>query len=681
MSFPGPEGAAWGLALGLLALAVLAIGEAIRSTLAPRVPLLRTPEPFERLLVDLYVGGGAFFLLAEVPGQFFSPGSVQILLVLGGVATLFLAVRHRRKAGDGGVAIEQWFRLLLRPSRGLVLVAVLGLYVLEVTAASAAATGNTFDSSLLATYTALLLHQHGIPLSFAPVISQGLLYPQGTTVWLGVAQVLFPLEPARTPLLVTPLFLSLSPVGAFVVGARYFGTERAGAAFGLTFALVGSWTRVMTAGSNDFVLAFPLVLILIAWSREWWRLSGISWSNALAFGALLGYSAALNPVGAQWLIPTLLIGGLLGVPAWAGSARRWFSRWFAALTVALVALAPTVYVFVDGISSPNFQTGSAAAPAGSPTGISTPHFIGAIDPYLFRPTDVWLSPLPGLRFELAVLLTLGIGVLLLVPRRAPGGGVLDPFRRFMTAGFVSAVLLIGILWAASARVPGTLAFSAVTNGDELSIWLFTLYTMFATLPLIFLFEWLAHRSGGATASPGPPPPNRSRSARRTRSPIRAVPLIFVALLLIPGVALTATELSPVLGNYYDSFGNVTPADFALLHYATSLPGGSRILVAPGSAAEFLPGYNVKLVILYPLAPGFPWVNSTYRQVAQQLVNGTLNATGLRDLSILLVNYIAVTQANSILFPPFSPAPLLADRAAFLPVFEEGDAYLFQCVGT
>jgi hypothetical protein len=669
----------WGLALGLLALAVLAIGEALRSLLAPRVGLLRTPEPFERLLVDLYLGGGAFFLLAEIPGGLFTPGSVQVLLVLGGVATLFLAVRHRRMASDSGDAVEQWFRLLLRPSRVLVLIAVIGLYALELSAASSAATGNTFDSSLLTTYTALLLQQHGIPLSFAPVSSQGLLYPQGTTVWLGVAQVLFPLEPARTPLLVTPLFLSLSPVGAFVVGARYFGSERAGAAFGLTFALIGSWSRVMTAGSNDFVLAFPLVLVLVAWSREWWRLPGVSWSNALAFGALLGYSAALNPVGAQWLIPTLLIGGMLGVPPWAGSARRWFSRWLVALGVSLVALAPTVYVFAQGFSSPNFQTGSAGAPAGSPTGISTPHFIGAIDPYLFRPTDVWLSPLPGLRFELAVLLTIGIGVLLLVPRQASSGSLLDPFRRLMTAGFVSAVLLIGVLWAASVRVPGTPAFAAVTNGDELSIWLFTLYTMIATLPLVFLVEWLAYRPRSAPTS-SEPSLRRTKSLRRDRSPLRVVPIVLVALLLLPGVALTATELSPVLENYYHSFGNVTPADFALLQDASSLPSGSRVLIAYGSAAEFFPAYNPRLVILYPLAPGFPWVNSTYRQVSQQLVNGTLNATGTRDLSILSVDYIAVTQANSILFPPFSPAPLLADRAAFRPVFEQGDAYLFQLVG-
>jgi hypothetical protein len=676
VSFPGPDGAVWGLALVLLAFAVLAIGEAIRSGLAPRIPLLRAPEPFERLLVDLYLGGGAFFLLAEIPGRFFFPNSVQALLVLGGLVTFLLAVRHRRKVSDGGAAIEQWFRLLLRPSRALVLVAVLGLFVLELATASAAATGNTFDSSLLATYTALLLHEHGVPLSFAPVISQGLLYPQGTTVWLGIAQVLFPLEPARTPLLVTPLFLALSPLGAFVVGARFFGTERAGAAFGLTFALIGSWTRVMTAGSNDFVLAFPLVLLLVAWSREWWRLPGISWSNALAFGALLGYSAALNPVGAQWLLPTLLIGGLLAVPAWSGSVRRWFSRWLAALAAALVALAPTVYVFAEGISSPNFQTGSAAAPAGSPTGISTPHFIGAIDPYLFRPTDVWLSPIPGLRFELAILLTLGIGVLLLVPTRAAGGGRLDPFRRFMAAGLFSAVLLIGVLWAASARVPGTLAFAAITNGDELSIWLFTLYTMIATLPLVFLFEWIARRPAPPPAS-GESPPMPSLRARRNRSPVRVVPLIFIALLLVPGVALTATELSPVLGNYYDSFGNVTPADFALLHYATTLPDGSRVLVAPGSAAEFLPGYNPALVILYPLAPGFPWVNSTYRALVPQLVNGTLNATGMEDLAILAVDYVAVTQANSVLFPAFSPAPFVADPTAFHPVFEQGDAYLFQ----
>ncbi len=676
MSFPGPDGAVWGFALGLLALAIIAIGEVLRSLLAPRVSLLRTPEPFERVVVDLYLGGGVFFLLAELPAHLFYPGTVQAVLVLGGVAAVAVAVQRRRRATDAAVATEQWFRRLLQPGRMAVLLSVVGLFILEISAASSAATGNTFDSSLLTTYTALLLHNHQIPLSFAPVLSQGLLYPQGTTVWLGVAQVIFPLEPARTPLLLTPLFLSLSPLGAFVVGTRFFQSERAGVAFGLLFALVGSWTRVMAAGSNDFVLAFPLVLVLVAWSREWWRAPGISWSNALAFGAMLGYSAALNPVGAQWLIPTLVLGGLFTSPAWGGSARRWFSRWLSSLAVALVALAPTVYVFAEGISSPNFQPGSAGAPPGTPTGISTPHLIGAIDPYLFRPTDVWLSPIPGLRFELALLLTLGAIVLLWIPRRSLGDGFVEAFRRLVAAGLTTSVLLVVVLWAASARVPGTLAFASVTNGDELSIVLFVLYTMIAGVPVVLLFEWLARRPVATSASAPDRRPS-SRAPHRDRSVLRPIPLVLVVAVLLPGVALTATELPGVVDNYYTSFGNVSLADFELLHTMSDLPNGSRVLVAPGSAAEFAPAYDVNLVLLYPLVPGLPWINTTYWQIVHELVNGTLNATGYHDLAILSVDAIAVTQANSNLFPPFSPAPLVADPSEFSVIFHEKDAYLFD----
>ncbi|MGC2360440.1 MAG: hypothetical protein WA691_09100, partial [Thermoplasmata archaeon] len=169
-------------------------------------------------------------------------------------------------------------------------------------------------------------------------------------------------------------------------------------------------------------------------------------------------------------------------------------------------------------------------------------------------------------------------------------------------------------------------------------------------------------------------------ARRRASalPRGTISVLLVLVIVVPGVALTPTELPPVLSTLYHDFGNVSTQDFALLSYAgATLPPGARVLVAPGSAAQFLPGYAPDLVLLYPMVPGWEWLNRSYSVVVSQLTNATLNATGLSALATLDVEYVVVTGANTVLWPAFSAAPLLADPTNFTALWHEGDAYLFE----
>jgi len=144
------------------------------------------------------------------------------------------------------------------------------------------------------------------------------------------------------------------------------------------------------------------------------------------------------------------------------------------------------------------------------------------------------------------------------------------------------------------------------------------------------------------------------------------------------VAFTPTQLPGPLTTLYSDFGNVTEADFALLAYMGShLPAGARLLVAPGSAAEFVPAYDANVVLLYPMVPGWGEANASYALVVRELTNGTLNESGLSALEILRVGFVAVTGASTTLWPPFAPGPFLNNSYAFPELFHEGDAYLFQ----
>jgi hypothetical protein len=669
VTLPGPSGVAWALALLGWAATAAIVGECVRCLAARVVVSWQVLEPVERALLDFYLGGAVLFLVAALPIGAFVPAVVYGLPIAAAALITLLVARHRGRAGTAP-------SLALGPAPLIALAVALALLLFELSVALPIPTGNTYDSSLLTTYVALLLQHHALPLSFQPYASVGLLYPQGATVWLGWAQLDFGLPAARTSLLVTPLFLALAPLGAYVFGRRAVGTDRAGVAAAVMVAAVGSWTRVLVGGSNDFVLAFPLVLLLAGQSFSLWRGRPPTVPDAAAFGLLLGYSAAMNPVGAEWLLPTVLVLGLVASPGLRGSLARWLRRWAVAAVAAFVALIPTLVVLVQGWTSPGLTPGGGAAPAGTPTGLSLAQFVGSIDPYLFRPSDVWLSPIPFLRLELAILLTAGLAVFLLIPTDSALGRFFGALRSFVAVAALVIVAQLGALLAASTGFAPAVRFEEISSGAELSIWLFTLYTLLAAVPLLIFLERVVRdaRPSAANLPSRPHVPGRSIG----RLPRGTIPALLVVVIVVPGVVLTPTQLGPVMTHLYRDFGSVTAGDFALLKNASALlPPGSRVLVAPGSSAEFLPGYAPGIVLLYPMVPGWPWINASYHLVVAELTNATLNGTGLAAMGALDVEYVAVTGNNTVLYPAFSPAPLLAEPSVFRLLFESGDAYLFS----
>ncbi|MCI4353067.1 MAG: hypothetical protein L3K14_06735 [Thermoplasmata archaeon] len=680
MSLPGPSGLTWALELLVFAGAFLPAGELLRRLAGRWVPLFRDLGWVERVLVDLYLGGGGLYVLAAVPLGRFSLPMVGAYLAGALAVLLVLLVRGRG-------ASTRWLLRGFRSGIGLVpgllvAAATAAVFGVEVFVAEGIPTGNSFDTSILTDYVALLLLHHQIPVSLVPIAPQLTSYPQGATVWLAAAQLTFSLPPARTPLLVTPLFLSLSPLAGYVLGRRQLGSPWAGALIGLTFALIGSWTRVMVATSNDFVFSFPLVLWLLARSEVWRGPAPPSWPTAMAYGALLGYSAALNPVGAEWLFPTLVVLGLLaGGWRWR-YLRSAVPRWAGALAAALLFVSPALWTILRGGGALFSASGSVAVPTppGTP-GISPANLVGSIDPFLFRTHDLWLSPFPALRLELAGLLVVGAAVLVLpglFRRLGPSG---PPFRQLVGATIALAIAVLFVQVGSAQGVRGFNELALISSAPEISVYLFAIYTVLAALPLYLLMASVRARNEGLASPPAVEAPSPAGSAHRGTSPLvgtRAMGIALTVLLLVPGVVVTGTDFPSYLQELYGSYGRVTAGDFALFTWAGhGLPAGARVLVAPGSAAQFLPGYaNVALV--YPVQPIA--LNASYVDLVRELVGGYLTASGVSDLASLTIQYIAVTGNTTDLWAPFSPTPLLADGTAFPLLFESGDAYVFQVRG-
>lgn len=676
VSVPGPPGGLWAISLLLWAVGAAVVGEAVRGALGRWVPLWRAPEPVERFLLDFYLGGAGLYLVAALElGAFVRPIVLGLPAAAG--ATIVYRVWVGRRSGaetsrKGPLADRFPDRWAL-----LAVVSALGLYVVELVAALPVATGNTFDASLLTTYVALLLQHGNLPLSFRPYGTPAILYPQGTTVWLAWAQLDFGLPAARTSLLVTPLFLGLTPLAGFVLGRRLVGTSRAGAAFAVALAWLGPSTRALVGGSNDFVFALPLVLLLGAQSRIWMARAPPRWGDALGFGVLLGYSAAVNVVGAEWVLPALFGLGATASPRFGGRAVVWLGRWGATFASALVAGVPSLYVLFSARISPGSLAGALTTPPGASVGIGVAQLVGSVDPFLFRTGDVELSPIPIVRVELALLLVLGASALLWLESGRPERGPWSRFGHWALAGaFASVAWLVALV---AAGVPGSpfhdLAY--ISSAAEFSLSLFTVYGLVAAAPLALAFDRLAPA--------GVPPPAGRPSGRRSERTGWFAPFAFAVIVVVPAVVLTPTSLGPVLSSTYADFGNVSRADFDLLAYAGAhFVPGARVLVAPGSAAEFLPGYARGVVLLYPMEPGWETANASYTVVVRELTGGTLDATGRRALASLAVDYVVVTGNNTVLWPAFWAAPLLEARVGLIPTFpvvwNEADAWVFNASG-
>ena len=669
MAWPGPGIPEWVLGLLLFAASLVVIGDGLRRLVARFAPLFRFADPIELLVVNLYLGVLALYVVAALPFGWFGAGTLPVLLALGAVGGLALtrsSARSRRWLSDAARSE--------RTAWAVVGILSLTVFAIECWAAGTTPTGNTYDNALYTLYTAALLQHHSIPTTLAPFVGAANVVPQGATVVFASNQLLFGLPPSRTALLVTPLFLGVLPMAAYVWGRRWFDSPSAGIAFAVAFGLLGAVSRELVIGSNDFVLALPLALVLVGTVPSWTRDGPPTPRDAVAFGLLTGTLAALNPVAAEWWLIALPAAALVTTPRLGGAIARWWAAWSIVAGLTVVLSLPALLAIGSGGPSAIEPSTPGTAP-----GISVPQFLSSIDPYLVGAGAPLLSGFLLLQVELILLLTAGAALLLIPPLRTKFPELRSPSGRWFAV--LGGVAIAGLGVAALARsVGGPLGVAVrLTSREELSYLLFAVFTGLAAAPLFALLERAFPRSPAAGASrslaPSPAPVASPRSPAPTS--ISVAPFLLAALLVAPGLAITGAALPEDLSNAYAAVGNVTAADLALLDWSHDhLPSGARVLVAPGSAAQFLPGYDATVVVLYPVLSVGVNGNASYRLIVSELTNGTLDASARTAFAALQVEYVAVTGANTILWPPFAVAPLLAAPEARLQ-FHQGDAWLFS----
>lgn len=556
---------------------------------------------------------------------------------------------------------------------------------LEASVSLANPAGNTLDGANAVLLTSNLLYHGHFTATLAPYVAYPAYSPQGFIVWFASAHLLLGLPLWASPNETAPLFLGLTILAASYLGRKWL--DRApewgavGMAFVFTFLL--SWPRMLVQGTYDFVAAFPLLLLLVAEfpSSISTRKGPLNEGRSLLFLLTLTLCTTMSPIPAEVMVTSAMVLLVLSPLAGKDARRYWRDRALFGLSTIVAALVGALPSLVTLMRYP--VTG-ARAPV-TPSALTPRDLVALLNPFAFGTGNIWVSPIPVLHGEIAILLVGGVALALLGTKAWALVSDAEVQRLVLGAasGLVGAAALVV---ATNATLGG--ALSDVANISETTLVFVTAEGIVGgwCLGVLLRSMRLSLSQADAKDPPHVPAPKRSFSA--------VLVATFLVVVMIVPVVESAQAVPSEMNSSAFRVSNVTDADIAALNFLAGEPTGA-VLVAPGSAANFLPAF-VPDPLIFPLVgigggvgflagnmgPGGvpfsgPVSNLTYQTVIEELTTGNMTSALPSQLSALNVRYVVVTGESTTLFSPFLPGPLLSDPSEFRLIFSQGDAYVFS----
>ncbi len=633
----------------------------------------------ERALLAFYATGTALFVVASIPLRLYGLPALGIVLAAGWIGFGVITFQ------DHGRSLRRAVRML-RSTAGIALaLGSLGLLVVELWGALVALP-NGVDGTVYALFVNVLLRNHEVSWTLAPFASTGILYPQGAPVWMTVPVLLFGWPIVAAPVVLPPLFLSLTPVAGFCFGERIqhrtqLPSPWGGLLFAAFFGLVASWPRLYVAGSYDFIFALPMFLVALGLFASYVDAPARSWKEVLMLGLFVGgltaVSVAVGTALCLLLVGYVILEGLLRRPTrWGAELARVFS--VAGIAATFVARSLAGLVMWWGYPG-HVLTGTGSAPyaALSPAVVYS-GWVGQLDPFV--PWKPKISPIPVLYALLEVLLVVGIALVITAffPRRAHDKhGVSTRWAGWLVLGVVVLAGEISLLLALAAVEPSISGIQSITNVWETSFLLFIFYALFALTPLISLGR-TALGTRGQIVHPRPSTDRNEggRGLGSARGNHRREAVALLGLVLLIGAGGTVAYAPSYIHGSIVAEANTTAGDLAALEWAgIHLPSCSRVLVAPGSAAQFLPEY-AQVHLVFPVFPS-P-TNRSYKFLVENLTAGTYGNGTRTALDELAITEVFITGQTTDAWLPFQAAPLRAS-SDFSDLFTSGDAMVFGFV--
>lgn len=430
-------------------------------------------------------------------------------------------------------------------------------------------------------------------------------------------------------------------------------------------------------------------MVLIGGLPSWLGSSPRPWGEVVGLGVLLGISTSLS-VAIGEAIVLLMVAFLLVRRPWrSGTFKAWIARIVLATGVGVLFLVRSLVGIITWFSYPGHvltESGNLPyAPLASAPAVTWGSLLGQLDPFVLGEPKI--SPVPFLDAEIVLLLLAGFGL-----AWAGWGPGREKLRRWLpdslwmpaVTGAVALFLMtLGLMGAMASGSP-LAGISAVSSVIESSIFLFMFYQVIAILPLCAAASYLEQLRSASAEGPSQPEPSviakvGRRTQHGTRLDRRAVTIglaLVLALPLASGLVVTVGPLPSYLHSETTTLADVTDDDLNALAWAGShLPACSSILIAPGSAAQFLPAYGTFRVV-YPMNPAPR--NLSYFIAVEDLSSGVYSGGTRSALLSLGITDVFVTGASTRLNLPFQMAPLRGS-SDFTPLVVSGDAAIFAFV--
>jgi hypothetical protein len=677
---------------GLVALLLLAIplGSVLLQIAERAIGRKILLTPTERILLSFYASGGLLFVLASLPLPLFNFDSVIGLLVGGIVARAALSIRGR------GRDFSALFRFARSPAALGVLALFAGLLVLEVISVSALTLGNSVDGSVYSLFIQLILKNHTVPWTLQPYATTGVVYPQGAPVWMTVPNLAFGWPIVALPVDIPPLFLALSVPAAFCLGERWGGypqprSARVGLLFAAFFGLVVSWPRLFVGGSFDFLFSLPLFMLTLGWLMPLATGPRRSWAEVGVLGGFVGITTSLSASTGFTILLLLVVFLLSASTDLIASLRKWWTALLAIAGIAALFLLRSIVGLVIWFNYPGHVQSAVGNPPyasyGFPQPLTRSIVLGELDPFvLWKPK---FSPFAPLSLTIEVLFGVGLALLVLNwatrSRRLRALLSLSITRTILVAS-LTIFVETAIILVASGLNPSASGLQTVTNLDELSILLFTSFELAALVPLLMALNFLT-RSSSTLPTPEEDlaelsssqvsvrPSVRKRWAATSRKdPVAAA--MAMLILIVPlslGLGYSVVAVPAYIHDHITGLANVTAGDLTVLQWAGDhLPPCSRVLVAPGSVAQYLPEY-AQVQMVFPVFP--PTVNQSYYSAVGNLIQGIYQNSTRGDLLSIGITSVFVTGRSSASYPPFQLSPLLTSPDFSL-LIQQQDAAIF-----
>ena len=655
-----------------LLLCLTSIGEPLRFALVRFSGLFRRLNVLEGIVLDTYLGGLILYVIATIPLHLFDSGILTWLLLTSIGLSLVLHSKDFLRLSHVSIQITKSF-FSTHASAIFEGIIVFSFFLTTLYMESIPVTnyifGSVHDSSLYGLFVKLILQNRQVPRTMLPYSTEGIYYPQAFFIIEAFGHLVTGLHLAEVTLRITPLFQSLTVLGAYYLGRQFSPEKHLGMSFAFVFFAISRWPRLLVWGSNPFVAGFPLYFICTSLLLQLRSNENLKERLVrLAFiGILIGYLGAINLVFLQSLAATVVI------VAFANLVRRNNPKVRSRVLDCMIVLGCSVFVI-----SPYIYRFAVSVPylghnIGLPPDVLVPSADEAFSRAMSELKEIyhcffvsdWISPHRILKFETTLLISTAISIIfttVYVWKK-------ERFELKNSVGIIS-LSLAGATFVLVTRILGMFIslslVTIVTHWAETAILMFVSICFFVCVFNV-LFCYDVHEL-------------LSRRCRLLSSRKKIYSGAFAILILLsaytPYLYYLFVRDSDYLIGQYNLFCVTTKSDFELMRWMKhNVTKEATILINPFDSGAFIPIVS-GIKIIHPFT--YSRYSLSYLTLTNSLRQKKLNEEVYDMLEKLNISHIFIGEKAMPRYERFDPL-LFLENPNFMLERQVGNAYLFAFV--